>query len=173
MPLRDVLYLLTKPYVGKKQGATKAEVISRAVEHGDLKSAAADMTLLADEALENAVRQSRAERARLQAEAGPAAGLRLPESNQASSRSAVEGPPSRQFCRHAQFERRSKACFTLSGVNGTSRRRTPVASSGSQPSTATTRNPMWWPPLGLEAEAKPTDRTRQDRLHAPPRRQRE
>jgi radical SAM superfamily enzyme YgiQ (UPF0313 family) len=69
MPLRDVLYLLVKPFVGKKQGSTNAEVISRAVEHGDLKSAAADMTQLADDALESAIRNSRAERARIQAEA--------------------------------------------------------------------------------------------------------
>jgi radical SAM superfamily enzyme YgiQ (UPF0313 family) len=69
MPLRDVLYLLVKPFLGKKKGATKAEVISRAVEHEDLKSAAADMTQLADEALEHAIRESRAERARIQAEA--------------------------------------------------------------------------------------------------------
>jgi hypothetical protein len=42
------------------------------VEHGDLKSAAADMTQLADEALEHAIAESKAERARIQsmAEAG-------------------------------------------------------------------------------------------------------
>jgi radical SAM superfamily enzyme YgiQ (UPF0313 family) len=69
MPLRDVIHLLVKPFLGKKKGATKAEVISRAVEHGDLKSAAADMTQLADDALEHAIRESKAERARIQAEA--------------------------------------------------------------------------------------------------------
>jgi len=69
MPLRDVIYLLLKPFLGKKKGSTKAEVISRAVEHGDLKSAAADMTQLADDALEYAIRNSRAERARIQADA--------------------------------------------------------------------------------------------------------
>ncbi len=69
MPLRDVLHLLVKPFLGKKKGSTKAEVISRAVEHGDLKSAAADMTQLADEALEHAITESKAERARIQAEA--------------------------------------------------------------------------------------------------------
>jgi len=68
MPLRDVLYLLVKPFLGKKQGATRAEVLSRAVEHGDIKSAAADLTHLADEALEHAIKSSREERARLQAE---------------------------------------------------------------------------------------------------------
>jgi len=69
MPLRDVLYLLVKPFLGQKKGATRAEVISRAVEHGDLKSAAADMTQVADEALEEAIRNSRADRAPVQAEA--------------------------------------------------------------------------------------------------------
>jgi radical SAM superfamily enzyme YgiQ (UPF0313 family) len=69
MPLRDVLHLIIKPFLGKKKGATKAEVVSRAVEHGDLKSAAADLTLLADHALEEAIANSRAERARIQAEA--------------------------------------------------------------------------------------------------------
>ena len=55
MPLRDVIYLLIKPFVGKKSGATKAEVLSRAVEHGEMKSAAADLTLLADEAQEREI----------------------------------------------------------------------------------------------------------------------
>jgi radical SAM superfamily enzyme YgiQ (UPF0313 family) len=75
MPLRDVIYLLVKPFVGTKKGATQAEVISRAVEHGDMKSAAADMTQLSDEALELAIKNSRLERARIQAEAGPVAGI--------------------------------------------------------------------------------------------------
>jgi hypothetical protein len=68
MPLRDVLYLLAKPFLGKKQGATRAEVLSRTVEQGEIKSAAADLTQLADEALEHAIKSSREERARLQAE---------------------------------------------------------------------------------------------------------
>jgi radical SAM superfamily enzyme YgiQ (UPF0313 family) len=69
MPIRDVLHLIFKPFLGKKQGATNAEVISRAVEHADLKSDAADMTQIADDALEHAIRESRAERARIQAAA--------------------------------------------------------------------------------------------------------
>jgi len=69
MPARDVLYLLFKPFLGQKKGATKAEVISRAVEHADLKDDAAAMTQLADEALDHAIRESRAERARIQAAA--------------------------------------------------------------------------------------------------------
>ena len=67
MPLRDVIYLLAKPFLGSKKGLTKAEVVSRAVEHEELKSAAADLTQLADAALEHAIRESRAERARIQA----------------------------------------------------------------------------------------------------------
>jgi radical SAM superfamily enzyme YgiQ (UPF0313 family) len=66
MPLRDVLYLLVKPFLGDKKGFTKAEVVSRAVEHANLKSDAAELTQLADEALEHAIRESRAERARIQ-----------------------------------------------------------------------------------------------------------
>jgi len=67
MPLRAVLYLLVKPFLGSKKGFTKAEVLSRAVEHSAAKTQAAEMTLLADEALEHAIRESRAERARIQA----------------------------------------------------------------------------------------------------------
>ena len=69
MPLRDVIYLLIKPFLGKNTGATKAETISRAVEHEELKSAAAEMTQLADEALERAIQESRVERARIQSSA--------------------------------------------------------------------------------------------------------
>ena len=67
MPLRDVLYLVIKPFLGKKAGATNAEVVSRAVEHADAKSAAADLTSLSDEALELAIAGSKAERARIRA----------------------------------------------------------------------------------------------------------
>jgi hypothetical protein len=42
-------------------------VVSRAVEHDEVKSAAAELTQLADAALEHAIRESRAERARIQA----------------------------------------------------------------------------------------------------------
>jgi hypothetical protein len=71
MPFRDVVYLLVKPFLGRKKGLTNAEVVSRAVEHADLKSAAADLTQLADEALDHVIRESRAERARIQELAGP------------------------------------------------------------------------------------------------------
>lgn len=58
MPLRDVIYLVAKPFVGEKKGATKAELISRAVEHEEMKTAAADLTQLADEALEAEVKRT-------------------------------------------------------------------------------------------------------------------
>ena len=49
MPPKDILYMLVKPFLGKKSGQTKAEVISRAVEHSDLMSSAADLTQMSDE----------------------------------------------------------------------------------------------------------------------------
>jgi anaerobic magnesium-protoporphyrin IX monomethyl ester cyclase len=70
MPFRDVVYLIVKPFLGSRSGPTRAEVVSRAVEHADAKSAAADRTLLADDLLDHAIRESRAERARIQALAG-------------------------------------------------------------------------------------------------------
>jgi radical SAM superfamily enzyme YgiQ (UPF0313 family) len=69
MPVRDVVYLIIKPFLGKKKGATKAEVLSRAVEHGEMKDAAAQMTQVSDEMLEHILRASKAERLRLQQEA--------------------------------------------------------------------------------------------------------
>jgi len=69
MPLRDVVYLIIKPFLGKKQGPTKAEVLTRAVEHADVKSSAADLTQLSDDALEQAIMNARAERAAIQAQA--------------------------------------------------------------------------------------------------------
>jgi radical SAM superfamily enzyme YgiQ (UPF0313 family) len=59
MRIRDVLYLIVKPFLGKKEGATKAEVLSRAVEHERVKDAAGELTRVADGALEGAVRDSR------------------------------------------------------------------------------------------------------------------
>jgi anaerobic magnesium-protoporphyrin IX monomethyl ester cyclase len=69
MPLRDVVYLIIKPFLGKKKGATKAEVLSRAVEHGALKDAAALMTQVPDYSLDHVLAESRRERQRIQAEA--------------------------------------------------------------------------------------------------------
>ncbi|HZM87315.1 MAG TPA: hypothetical protein VFF31_12385, partial [Blastocatellia bacterium] len=51
MPLRDVVYLIIKPFLGQKQGPTKNERLSRAVEHRALKDAAAKFTTLPDELL--------------------------------------------------------------------------------------------------------------------------
>src|SRR4029078_13370812 len=66
MPARDVAYLIIKPFLGKKTGATKAEVLSRAVAHGAVKDAAGLMTLVGDDVLEHVLRESRAERLRIQ-----------------------------------------------------------------------------------------------------------
>jgi anaerobic magnesium-protoporphyrin IX monomethyl ester cyclase len=55
MPLRDVVYLITKPFTGKKQGPTKNEVLSRAVEHRALKDNAADLTNVPDALLEGVI----------------------------------------------------------------------------------------------------------------------
>ena len=64
-----MVYLIIKPFLGKKRGATKAEVLSRAVEHGEVKDAAALMTQLSDDRLEHVLQESRAERLRIQREA--------------------------------------------------------------------------------------------------------
>ncbi len=69
MPARDVAYLILKPFLGSTRGATKAEVLSRAVEHGAMKDAAANLTQLTDEVLEHVRQESRAERLRIQPEA--------------------------------------------------------------------------------------------------------
>ncbi len=69
MPARDVAYLILKPFLGSKRGATKAEVLSRAVEHGAMKDAAANLTQFTDEVLEHVIQESRAERLRIQPEA--------------------------------------------------------------------------------------------------------
>jgi radical SAM superfamily enzyme YgiQ (UPF0313 family) len=66
MPARDVLYLIAKPFLGPKKGATKAEVLSRAVEHADMKDAAAQLTQLSDERLLEVIEAARQERLRLQ-----------------------------------------------------------------------------------------------------------
>ncbi len=69
MPARDVGYLLIKPFLGAKFGATKAEALSRAVEHVAVKEAAAELTQVEDEILEQVMQESRAERQRIQDEA--------------------------------------------------------------------------------------------------------
>jgi radical SAM superfamily enzyme YgiQ (UPF0313 family) len=62
MPLRDIVYMLIKPFLGKKTGQTKAEVLSRAVEHSELMSAAADLTQIPDEILAAALAPAGSER---------------------------------------------------------------------------------------------------------------
>jgi radical SAM superfamily enzyme YgiQ (UPF0313 family) len=69
MPLRDVLYLIVKPFLGKKRGQTKAEVVSRAVEHAAVKDAAADFTQVSEHILTQVINESKAERLRIQEEA--------------------------------------------------------------------------------------------------------
>ena len=59
MPARDVAYLIIKPFLGQKKGATKAEVLSRAVEHADMKDAAAQMTQMTDDMLHSVMEESR------------------------------------------------------------------------------------------------------------------
>ncbi|HET9297833.1 MAG TPA: radical SAM protein [Candidatus Binatia bacterium] len=56
MPLRDVIYLIVKPFTGKKQGPTKNEVLSRAVEHRALKDSAAELTNVPDALLEGVIK---------------------------------------------------------------------------------------------------------------------
>ncbi|WP_455377789.1 B12-binding domain-containing radical SAM protein [Petrachloros mirabilis] len=70
MPARDVAYLILKPFLGQKKGATKAEVLSRAVEHADMKDAAAQLTQVTDEMLHSVLEASREERIRIQRDAG-------------------------------------------------------------------------------------------------------
>jgi radical SAM superfamily enzyme YgiQ (UPF0313 family) len=69
MPVRDVVYLIMKPFLGKQRGATKAEVLTRAVEHAEMKDAAAELTQLTEEKLQNVLKASRAERLRIQRDA--------------------------------------------------------------------------------------------------------
>ncbi len=69
MPARDVIYLIVKPFLGQKKGATKAEVLSRAVEHAEMKDAAAQFSQLTDDMLQDVLEASRLERLRIQQEA--------------------------------------------------------------------------------------------------------
>ena len=55
MPIREVLRLVFKPFLGKRSAATKTESISRAMEHEEMKRAAADLTQVADDRLEDAL----------------------------------------------------------------------------------------------------------------------
>lgn len=51
--LRDMWIILFKPFFGKSKGATRAELLSRAVEHGDQKDAAAELTQAGDDELDS------------------------------------------------------------------------------------------------------------------------
>ncbi len=42
MPLRDVLYLLVKPFLGRQSGETQAELLSRSIEEDSAAQAARD-----------------------------------------------------------------------------------------------------------------------------------
>ena len=75
MKLRDVVYLIVKPFLGNGRGPTKSEVLSRAVEHGAIKDAAAELTQVSDGALQGVMEAARAERRRIETEGVvPAAG---------------------------------------------------------------------------------------------------
>ena len=69
MPVRDIVYLLLKPFFGNTRGSTPAEELSRAVEHGAMKDAAATLTQLTDDVLDSVMRASKDERRRMQREA--------------------------------------------------------------------------------------------------------
>jgi len=60
MRLRDVLYLLVKPFLGNKSGATPNEVLSRTVDHATLKDLAAERTRNSDAQLDAALADSSA-----------------------------------------------------------------------------------------------------------------
>ncbi|HLF87007.1 MAG TPA: radical SAM protein, partial [Nitrospiria bacterium] len=68
MAVRDVIYLIVKPFLGKKRGQTKAETLSRTVEHGALKDTAAKLTQVSDGKFEYAISESKAEHLRIQQE---------------------------------------------------------------------------------------------------------
>ena len=51
MPVRDILWMLVKPFFGTTKGQTKAEAFSRAVEHEENKTAAENLTQVPDESL--------------------------------------------------------------------------------------------------------------------------
>jgi hypothetical protein len=55
MPLRDVVHLIVKPFLGNKQGPTKNEVLSRAIEYPAMKDAAGDFTNLPDALIVRAI----------------------------------------------------------------------------------------------------------------------
>src|SRR3989449_7481439 len=65
MPVRDVVYLILKPFLGKGRGATKSEGLSRAAEHGALKDGAAVVPQESEPRREHGMKESAAERLRI------------------------------------------------------------------------------------------------------------
>ena len=65
MRLRDVVYLIIKPFLGAKRGSTKNEVLSRAVELGAQKDAAALLTRVSDVLLVEIASSSNSDRSRM------------------------------------------------------------------------------------------------------------
>ena len=59
MSLRDVLRLLARPLLGRRPAATRSELLARSVDDERLQAALADPTRLSDEALEEAMLESR------------------------------------------------------------------------------------------------------------------
>jgi radical SAM superfamily enzyme YgiQ (UPF0313 family) len=57
MKFRDVAHILLKPFMGSDKGATNAELLSRAVEHQQLKDQVGELTRQADDTLAAAVKQ--------------------------------------------------------------------------------------------------------------------
>ncbi len=54
MPIRDVIHLIVKPFLGKRRGPTRAETVSRAIEHSEHKDSAAAFTRVSDAQLGHA-----------------------------------------------------------------------------------------------------------------------
>src|SRR5208337_1939987 len=64
MPMRDVVYLILKPFLGQRRGPTPAETLSRAIEHAELKDSAAALTQVTDAMFEPAPAEPEAQRLR-------------------------------------------------------------------------------------------------------------
>jgi len=65
MRLRDVIYLIIKPFLGQKRGPTQNEVLSRAVEHGARKDAAASLTRVPEASLDAVISAAAGEQLRI------------------------------------------------------------------------------------------------------------
>ncbi len=61
MPIRDVIYLIVKPFLGKQRGPTRAETVSRAVEHPVHRDSAAAFTRISDAMLDHPPSASKCE----------------------------------------------------------------------------------------------------------------